>query len=48
MKWWDNVVEGEPKIDCQKINPESSSLSELDPEMKPTVSKMMYDMRQKQ
>ena len=47
MKWWDCIIEGEPKIDCQKINPESSNISDLDDEMKPTVEKMMYDMRQK-
>ena len=44
FKWWDCVILGHPKIDCQKINPESSNISDLDDEMKPTVEKMMFDM----
>ncbi len=48
MHWWDCVIQGDPKIDTQKINPESSNISDLDDEMKPTVEKMMFDMRQKQ
>ena len=47
MHWWDCVIQGEPKIDTQKINPESSNISDLDDEMRPTVEKMMFDMRQK-
>ncbi len=48
MNWWDSLVKGEQAIDTQKINPEPSKLSELDGEMKTTVSKMMFDMQQKQ
>lgn len=43
--WWDCVVEGHPKIDTQKINPEPSNLSDLEGETKATVEKMMFDMR---
>lgn len=48
MTWWDCLVKSEPKIDTQKINPEPSQLSDLDGEMKGQVSKMMFDMKQKQ
>ena len=41
------MIQGEPEIDTQKINPESSNLADLDDEMRPTVGKMMFDMRQK-
>ena len=48
MKWWDFIVDGETPIDTQKINPEPSKLGELDGEMRGTVEKMMFDMRQKE
>lgn len=48
MSWWDCLVKSEPKIDTQKINPEPSKLTDLDGEMKTQVSKMMFDMKQKQ
>ncbi|KAJ6347712.1 hypothetical protein OIU76_004239 [Salix suchowensis] len=48
MNWWKYLLKGGPEIDVQKAEPEPSRLSDLDPETRSTVEKMMFDQKQEQ
>eukprot|EP00878_Enallax_costatus_P004789 GHUV01005040.1.p1 GENE.GHUV01005040.1~~GHUV01005040.1.p1 ORF type:complete len:326 (+),score=97.63 GHUV01005040.1:124-1101(+) len=47
MHWWKSVLADDPVIDVSAVEPESSKLTDLDPETRQTVEKMMFDQRQK-
>ncbi|KAJ9060634.1 hypothetical protein DSO57_1031591 [Entomophthora muscae] len=47
IEWWDSVVKGHPTIDVTRIEPENSSLKNLDNETRAMVEKIMFDQRQR-
>lgn len=48
VEWWAAVLEGDPEIDVARVAPESSRLGDLDPSVRGTVEKMMFDQQQKE
>lgn len=41
MHWWSKVLASDPSIDITAVEPENSKLTDLDPETRQTVEKMM-------
>ena len=48
LQWWATPLQGDPEIDTAEIEPEPSSLADLDPGTRATVEKMMLEQRAKQ
>lgn len=46
-QWWKSPCKGYEQVDITKIEPETSKLSDLDPEARSLVEKMMFDQEQK-
>ena len=47
VSWWKSVIKGDREIDTTQVEPENSQLSDLDPETRASVEKMMMEMQQK-
>jgi hypothetical protein len=47
MVWWKRVLKGDAAIDIKQIQPETSNMDDLAPDLRQTVEKMMHDQRQK-
>jgi hypothetical protein len=45
MHWWSKVLGSDPDIDVTAVEPENSKLTDLDPETRQTVEKMMVGAR---
>lgn len=45
--WWPHVLTKDPKIDTKRIEPEPTSLSEVQGEERAVIEKMMWEQRMK-
>lgn len=41
MEWWKCVGKGEPQVNTQKVEPETSRLAELDPKTRSTDGRVL-------